>query len=732
MGNCCKSKPRVLEEKGAPPLSVSSSPRGGDDGLSAEASSLTSSSSSRRKGRSMMRIDSSKKLTKEQPTGTRTTTTILGGTGGREDGDENDDDDEAKKSPGGAVSPSSFASSRSDIERAIQKHHLRGMNQHLFEKYETIFTSNESIRWPEKTEVNEDYLNEFKEAHRRQRSFGKFLAFHERTEENESVWFEGEYLASETHDSNRSKRRVKMQIEPWDDHEWTSRKAFEIYVFVMTHLRVNGVKQRKQESGSGGLTRRRSMESSAPADESESALYLPDTRKMHNKEERMKQLIRGLGSEYMNHPLFYFCVNFFEGVNLDSDNEELNEKDYVYRCELFLYRCLEGCQGAAFSKFKDKRLEFGMKHISDSQHLGAVAYLKAYVNTRFLKRFPITTNFMHPKLDSQIERIRLSRDVAHKMRTFTFVEASDSHPAALVLSFPDSKAFKDLLTVGAPDCWLALNHFYEWTIAQPNRTRPRDKKLQTPPIFIADVKNLSLMSCTKKNVVRLADTFRVAMFHPEPFSKFVIANAPMSVMALFTFGKLFMSESARLKFVMTGSSLQKAIKQAWGLEIKDIPECLGGKGQPRKALTVEDILTSKDRWLHHKQCIERTRKRYPKYFAKYSEKYLVDERLDGKQAKTMKEHKSKALANSQREEDEGARASASFTGVRYSKTMPRMGNKEKDDETMFARVEEEEMSERKKMAFLFLCIVLASLLSMLFKVFVLSNNKTDKINIPVP
>ena len=685
MGNCCKSKPQnvVLEEEA--PSSSSSTTR-------------------------------------------TTTTTVLGGTGGREDeGDEGDDD--AKKSPGGAVSPS--FTSRSEIERAIQKRHLRGMNQQLFEKYENIFTSNESIQWPEETEVNEDYLNEFK-AHCRKCSFGKFLAFNERTEENESVWFEGE-LASDTNDrKNRSKRRVKMQIEPWDDHEWTSARAFEIYVFAMTHLRVNGVKERKQESGSGGLTRRRSMESSAPADELESALHLPDTRKMHNKEEGMKQLIRGLGSEYMNHPLFYFCVNFFEGVNLDSHNEELNEKDYVYRCELFLYRCLEGCQGAAFSKFKDKRLEFGMKHISDSQHLGAVAYLKAYVNTRFLKRFPITTNFMHPKLDSQIERIRLSRDVAHKMRTFTFVEASDSHPAALLLSFPDNKAFKDLLTVSAPDCWLALNHFYEWTIAQPNRTRPRDKKLQTPPIFIADVKNLSLMSCTKKNVARLADTFRVAMFHPEPFSKFVIANAPMSVMALFTFGKLFMSESARLKFVMTGSSLQKAIKQAWGLEIKDIPECLGGKGHPRKALTVEDILTSKDRWLHHKQCIERTRKRYPKYFAKYSEKYFVDERLDGKHAKTMKEHKSKALANSQREEDEGARASAktSFTGVRYSKTMPRMGNKEKDDEKMFARVEEEEMSERKKMAFLFLCIVLASLLSMLFKVFVLSNNKTDKINIP--
>ena len=735
MGNCCKSKPQnvVLEEE-APSSSSSSSSStttsDDDDGLSADggkkASSFNNKSSSRRrKGWSI--IDSSTSLTKEQPTTRTTTTTVLGGTGGREDeGDEGDDD--AKKSPGGAVSPS--FTSRSEIERAIQKRHLRGMNQQLFEKYENIFTSNESIQWPEETEVNEDYLNEFK-AHCRKCSFGKFLAFNERTEENESVWFEGE-LASETQNDrkNRSKRRVKMQIEPWDDHEWTSARAFEIYVFAMTHLRVNGVKERKQESGSGGLTRRRSMESSAPADELESALHLPDTRKMHNKEERMKQLIRGLGSEYMNHPLFYFCVNFFEGVNLDSHNEELNEKDYVYRCELFLYRCLEGCQGAAFSKFKDKRLEFGMKHISDSQHLGSVAYLKAYVNTRFLKRFPITTNFMHPKLDSQIERIRLSRDVAHKMRTFTFVEASDSHPAALLLSFPDNKAFKDLLTVSAPDCWLALNHFYEWTIAQPNRTRPRDKKLQTPPIFIADVNNLSLMSCTKKNVARLADTFRVAMFHPEPFSKFVIANAPMSVMALFTFGKLFMSESARLKFVMTGSSLQKAIKQAWGLEIKDIPECLGGKGHPRKALTVEDILTSKDRWLHHKQCIERTRKRYPKYFAKYSEKYFVDERLDGKHAKTMKEHKSKALANSQREEDEGARASASFTGVRYSKTMPRMGNKEKDDEKMFARVEEEEMSERKKMAFLFLCIVLASLLSMLFKVFVLSNNKTDKINIP--
>ena len=42
---------------------------------------------------------------------------------------------------------------------------------------------------------------------------------------------------------------------------------------------------------------------------------------------------------------------------------------------------------------------------------------------------------------------------------------------------------------------------------------------------------------------------------------------------------------------------------------------------------------------------------------------------------------------------------------------------------MFAGYGEEEMSEkRKKMAFLFLSIVLASFLSMLFKVFILSNN----------
>jgi hypothetical protein len=471
------------------------------------------------------------------------------------------------------------------------------------------------------------------------------------------------------------------------------------------------------------------MDSSAPAagDESESAaIHLPDTRKMQKKEERMAQLIRGLGCEYMNHPLFYFCVNFFEGVNIDSGNEQMDERDYVDRCEMFLYRCLDGCQGAVFSKFKDKSIEFGMKHISDSQHLGALAYLKAYVNTRFLKRFPITTNFMHPKLDSQIERIRLSRDVAHKMRAFTFVEASDSHPAALVLSFPDTEAFKDLLSVSAPDCWLALNHFYEWTIAQPNRTRPRDKKLQTPPIFIADVKKLSLMSCTKKNVARLADTFRAAMFHPEPFSRFVIANAPMSVMALFTFGKLFMSESARMKFVMTGSSLQKAMKQAWGLEKEDIPECLGGEGYPGKALSAEEILTNEERWLHHKQCIERTRKQYPKYFAKYSEKYFVD---DKKQVKTVVERKSNALANSQREEEDESRASGSMSftkSARRSKTMPRMGAREKDgdaDESLFAGDGEEEMSEkRKKMAFLFLSIVLASFLSMLFKVFILSNN----------
>ena len=50
----------------------------------------------------------------------------------------------------------------------------------------------------------------------------------------------------------------------------------------------------------------------------------------------------------------------------------------------------------------------------------------------------------------------------------------------------------------------------------------------------------------------------------------------------------------------------------------------GRQRAPRKALTVEEILASEERWLHHKQCIERTRKRYPKYFAKYSEKYFVE------------------------------------------------------------------------------------------------------------
>ena len=618
-----------------------------------------------------------------------------------------------------------------ETKRICESSFLRPMNSVLFKKYETIFEkeSGENAfsnggallpQWPEETEVNEAYLSAFK-------SYcgdceGRFLAFHERTEDNESVWFEGEVPGGS------KKQRVKMQIEPWDDHEWTSARAFAIYAFAMKHMRVSGGSGGKDSEG--GLARKRSMDSSAPAagDESESAaIHLPDTRKMQKKEERMAQLIRGLGCEYMNHPLFYFCVNFFEGVNIDSGNEQMDERDYVDRCEMFLYRCLDGCQGAVFSKFKDKSIEFGMKHISDSQHLGALAYLKAYVNTRFLKRFPITTNFMHPKLDSQIERIRLSRDVAHKMRAFTFVEASDSHPAALVLSFPDTEAFKDLLSVSAPDCWLALNHFYEWTIAQPNRTRPRDKKLQTPPIFIADVKKLSLMSCTKKNVARLADTFRAAMFHPEPFSRFVIANAPMSVMALFTFGKLFMSESARMKFVMTGSSLQKAMKQAWGLEKEDIPECLGGEGYPGKALSVEEILTNEERWLHHKQCIERTRKQYPKYFAKYSGKYFVDD--DKKQVKTVVERKSNALANSQKEEEDESRASGSMSftkSARRSKTMPRMGAREKDgdaDESLFAGYGEEEMSEkRKKMAFLFLSIVLASFLSMLFKVFILSNN----------
>ncbi|CAL6390785.1 unnamed protein product [Bathycoccus prasinos] len=134
-----------------------------------------------------------------------------------------------------------------ETKRICESSFLRPMNSVLFKKYETIFEkeSGENAfsnggallpRWPEETEVNEAYLSAFK-------SYcgdceGRFLAFHERTEDNESVWFEGEVPGGS------KKQRVKMQIEPWDDHEWTSARAFAIYAFVMKHMRVSG--------GSGG------------------------------------------------------------------------------------------------------------------------------------------------------------------------------------------------------------------------------------------------------------------------------------------------------------------------------------------------------------------------------------------------------------------------------------------------------------------------------------------------
>ena len=129
-----------------------------------------------------------------------------------------------------------------ETKRICESSFLRPMNSVLFKKYETIFEkeSGENAfsnggallpQWPEETEVNEAYLSAFK-------SYcgdceGRFLAFHERTEDNESVWFEGEVPGGS------KKQRVKMQIEPWDDHEWTSARAFAIYAFVMKHMRVS-------------------------------------------------------------------------------------------------------------------------------------------------------------------------------------------------------------------------------------------------------------------------------------------------------------------------------------------------------------------------------------------------------------------------------------------------------------------------------------------------------------
>jgi len=562
------------------------------------------------------------------------------------------------------------------------------------------------VPWPKQTEVDENYLNEF-EKYLKSEKF-KFLAFNEQTEKDEQKWYRDK------------KTGMKLQQDPWEDHEWSCKTEFELYLFVLQYLRVG---DHEIESSSNITTKRVSIDHSLldkQQTEEERELcaklknvHFPDTRKMED-EDRLMYLFKALGIQYINHPLFYFAVNLFEGVVSDTGIEDRDEKDYCERCEKFLYRMLDGCQGAVFTKFKDKSVSYGMTHVMDSQHLGAAAYMKAYINTRFLKRFPIQTNFINPKLDNRDERIRLSRDFAHKMRAFTFVEASKAHPAALMLSFPDNDAFKDLLSVETPDCWHALNHFYEWTVAQPNRTKPKDKRLQTPPILIADIKNLSLFSCNKKNIARLANTFRVAMFHPEPFGKFVIANAPMSVMALFSFGKLFMSESARLKFVMTGSSLSKALKQAWKLETKDIPQCCGGEEFPSKALSVEEILTSDKHWLHQKEAIERTRKRYPEFFAKFAETYggENDAQLT-KKRESLLSRKSSSLANRQppssSKVDSRSESNAEQIAL-HSTTTSKLS-------PSITTTEEEEISRTKFSVSLFLCIFLASFMSLLFKTY---------------
>ena len=80
------------------------------------------------------------------------------------------------------------------------------------------------------------------------------------------------------------------------------------------------------------------------------------------------------------------------------------------------------------------------------------------------------------------------------------------------------------------------------------------------------------------------------MFHPEPFSAFVVAHAPSAIQFVWGVAKLFLTESARQKFVIMSGSASAHFHKKLGVPLDEIPEAVGGTCKRKTLLTAADLL----------------------------------------------------------------------------------------------------------------------------------------------
>ena len=134
------------------------------------------------------------------------------------------------------------------------------------------------------------------------------------------------------------------------------------------------------------------------------------------------------------------------------------------------------------------------------------------------------------------------------------------------------------------DAWYGVNQMYEVAVAQPSENLSG----KLPPMIV-DVKKCSVTVFTRANIALIAKQFAVAEFHPEPFAHFIVTNCPYLLAALWSIGKLFLTESARNKFVICTGDASTEIRRRYGVVKSDLPIECGGE--------VRDAMIAARDWL---------------------------------------------------------------------------------------------------------------------------------------
>ena len=236
-------------------------------------------------------------------------------------------------------------------------------------------------------------------------------------------------------------------------------------------------------------------------------LNRPDTK--HMPEDARVFHMRRAVADAIETPLFAFALRLFEGANTDQTTA----------CDRFLRRLLKGCGGAVYCSIGEPPGSAkAYEKMTDSKLAGAALFLRVFL-VRFAKRFPQQHGFVHPVVDAPETRERLIETLGAGFQSWSFLSATKSTPAAIVVRMTND-GVRSLVRAPQPHSWIAVNHFYEFCVTQPSRELSGH-----PSIFIIDLQALTFGIYTSSNIKAIAGQLIAAMFHPEPFSAFVVAHA---------------------------------------------------------------------------------------------------------------------------------------------------------------------------------------------------------------